>query len=1031
MEQAVSLLHAAKAANASEKEAKFDNLLTYVRGVRAAPALFEELLPLVLEMQSEDNVHVRSFVVQFIEESCKRLPQLLPQAVTALLEFSRSEDITVLTKAMKAVAVLFRKTLVFVCSEEYEVDSEDAIATWNCVKESFASMRTHVTHTSAKVRNSSVLMIQRIAIALGSSEQNENPDIQGEEENAEESWTINCIPPCHPVLDFAELKALGQECVNQLLSLLDPSSSTPFQTMLCAINCLGRIARNQPVFLGEIEPVLSAACRNLTNVDAWQLSSLKSTVKSTMLALLKLPRCSAYAAVLVDRLISLGASTQAEAARRIMEKEKHKTRHSAPGRNVVKRQADPRLQDVSANKRARNAPAPLIDLERIPQGKPPEEWPPELVTELVLAAMVNFPPALPPHLIDVADTPLGMWPERLAFPGAHAKPINDAAREAEVAEDASAANVSSIRSKTLQSARPLKKDTIQQLTQEAVLRILHGESAAWSIRNNVLAKLIAMGDVCEGLEEEIVKYLLVAYAERHELAVQILHEVYLSEHASVAERKGPKERYWRLLHAVIEGLLNHSEGENAQGGGETRFLTKLLSEVPAIQDKTMTIVSSLCDNENVKLRQVGLSCLRALIINRPACRSECLQKLLGYTIWEDDSIRSTAIRLVANKLFSVSFLTADIQSFAVSNMRKACKVDESDDVAMKDASAGDEGDEGKAGIHRHLLHLFLALCAQNHELLHDLIETYVKASGPVRTAVQGCIGDMVKAIGPESPVLLQVISDFPQGAEILMLAFVRTLTDGGNVGQHAKLIESVKTLYSRTGDARFMIYIWQALSRNEIESLLPKIVSLPQVGVKAALSRVLHCRPPPIAPEKLMVALHKLAPSGKELTMKKIADSIEICFNERAIFTTQVLAVVLQQLMDQNPLPQLYMRTVLVALKASPSLTDFVMGILSRLISKQVWNMPTLWEGFVKCCRQTLPRSLPVLVQLPPQQLAKALQACKDLGPPMAQHVQERLAKGYPIPHQIIAQLEPWLERGYERRESDRPHEEMQEHADR
>ncbi|EKX45655.1 hypothetical protein GUITHDRAFT_108532 [Guillardia theta CCMP2712] len=255
---------------------------------------------------------------------------------------------------------------------------------------------------------------------------------------------------------------------------------------------------------------------------------------------------------------------------------------------------------------------------------------------------------------------------------------------------------------------------------------------------------------------------------------------------------------------------------------------------------------------------------------------------------------------------------------------------------MKEANGAGEGDESKAAIHRHLLHLFLALCAQNHELLHDLIDTYVKATSAVRTAVQGCVGDMIKAIGPESPVLLQVISNFPPGAEILMLAFVRTLTD-------------VK-------DARFMIYIWQALSRNEIESLLPKIVSLPQASVCDLVFR-------------------------------------------GAIFT--------------------YM----------------VMGILSRLISKQVWTMPTLWEGFVKCCRQTLPRSLPVLVQLPPQQLVKAVQACKDLGPPMAQHVQERLAKGYPVPQQILTLLEPWLgSRGYkqeEGREKERATDEMQEDADR
>jgi len=37
-----------------------------------------------------------------------------------------------------------------------------------------------------------------------------------------------------------------------------------------------------------------------------------------------------------------------------------------------------------------------------------------------------------------------------------------------------------------------------------------------------------------------------------------------------------------------------------------------------------------------------------------------------------------------------------------------------------------------------------------------------------------------------------------------------------------------------------------------------------------------------------------------------------------------------------NPLVQLYMRTVLLCLKLAPALTDFAMGILQRLISKQV-----------------------------------------------------------------------------------------------
>ncbi|KAI8565198.1 hypothetical protein RHMOL_Rhmol03G0242000 [Rhododendron molle] len=42
-------------------------------------------------------------------------------------------------------------------------------------------------------------------------------------------------------------------------------------------------------------------------------------------------------------------------------------------------------------------------------------------------------------------------------------------------------------------------------------------------------------------------------------------------------------------------------------------------------------------------------------------------------------------------------------------------------------------------------------------------------------------------------------------------------------------------------------------------------------------------------------------------------------------------------MVDQTPLPLLFMRTVIQAIDAFPSLVDFVMEILSKLVSKQVW----------------------------------------------------------------------------------------------
>ena len=62
-----------------------------------------------------------------------------------------------------------------------------------------------------------------------------------------------------------------------------------------------------------------------------------------------------------------------------------------------------------------------------------------------------------------------------------------------------------------------------------------------------------------------------------------------------------------------------------------QLLTKLLAEAPAIDEGAMDSVSKLCDDENRLLRQVGMSCLRALIVHHQKWRSECLHRLLRYT----------------------------------------------------------------------------------------------------------------------------------------------------------------------------------------------------------------------------------------------------------------------------------------------------------------------------------------------------------------------------------------------------------------
>lgn len=94
--------------------------------------------------------------------------------------------------------------------------------------------------------------------------------------------------------------------------------------------------------------------------------------------------------------------------------------------------------------------------------------------------------------------------------------------------------------------------------------------------------------------------------------------------------------------------------------------------------------------------------------------------------------------------------------------------------------------------------------------------------------------------------------------------------------------------------------------------------------------------PSPLSPTELLIALHNI--DSTQCDMKTIMKATSICFMERTVYTQEVLAVVMQQLMDQNPLPTLLMRTVLQSLSLYPRLSGFVMNILQRLIVKQVLN---------------------------------------------------------------------------------------------
>ena len=129
------------------------------------------------------------------------------------------------------------------------------------------------------------------------------------------------------------------------------------------------------------------------------------------------------------------------------------------------------------------------------------------------------------------------------------------------------------------------------------------------------------------------------------------------------------------------------------------------------------------------------------------------------------------------------------------------------------------------------------------------------------------------------------------------------------------------------------------------------------------------------------------------------------------VFRSEILAVVMQQILDEPVLPTLFMRTVspdrfvvstyenihtllskvIQAVKTYKSLTGFVSTtLLSRLITKKIWTTPPLWEGFIRCAEIVAPQSCQVLLQLPREQLRELVAKQPRLRGPLREFVQQK-----------------------------------------
>lgn len=529
--------------------------------------------------------------------------------------------------------------------------------------------------------------------------------------------------------------------------------------------------------------------------------------------------------------------------------------------------------------------------------------------------------------------------------------------------------------------KPLSETQVEKLKLGAVKRILRAEravacSGAAQARVKILASLVTHFEV--PLKSEVLAFILEDVRARLDLAFAWLFQEYNSHLSRFPE--GNLERYDQCLIGLLAGLQEKPDQKDG-------IFTKVVLEAPLITESALEVIRKYCEDES--RTYLGMSTLRDLIFKRPSRQFQYLHVLLDLSSHEKDKVRQQAL-LFIKRMYEKDQLREYVEKFALNYLQLLVHPNPPSVLfgADKDTEVAAPWTEETI---KQCLYLYLALLPHNHKLIHELASVYTEAIADIKRTVLRVIEQPIRGMGMNSPELLLLVENCPKGAETLVTRCLHSLTD--KVPPSPELVKRVRDLYhKRLPDVRFLIPVLNGLEKKEVIQALPKLIKLNPIVVKEVFNRLLGTQHgdgssavSPLNPGELLIALHNI--DSSKCDMKSIIKATNLCFAERNVYTSEVLAVVMQQLMEQNPLPMLLMRTVIQALTMYPRLGGFVMNILSRLIMKQVWKYPKVWEGFIKCCQRTKPQSFQVVLQLPPPQLAAVFDKCPELREPLLSHV--------------------------------------------
>lgn len=545
--------------------------------------------------------------------------------------------------------------------------------------------------------------------------------------------------------------------------------------------------------------------------------------------------------------------------------------------------------------------------------------------------------------------------------------------------------------------KPLSRTTKEKFLLESVQRILRAEKksiagGAVVKRRKILTVLAAT--FTGNVRDAIITFIQEDMRERLDLAFSWLFEEYsllqgFTRHSYIKSEQKPDHAYNRLLGELITHIINSTDAGLDRAG----LLRQLYLQAPIISDDAQQQLVTLC--EHVDLAAPAMQLVRDLAIHRPPKQLALLAVLLRFAMHEDPALRELAIGAVIVLYAEHKVQVHQIEAHALLWLGFLEQNTPPGNIFTAEHGRPEPVGAWSEPLAKACIALFLALLPYRQSLVQNLAEIYVATAPDMKRTILRTLEQPIAQMGAGSDDLLQLIAECPKGAETMVTRIIYVLTDG-RPEPNAELVRCVRDVYMhRVSDVRLIVPIINGLSRADVLAALPRLLKLAEPVVKETLGRLLgvgkhtHQTMFPCTAAELLIALHHLDTTKVEL--KFVVKATSMCLAERERFTHDVLAGVLQQLVDggNGPLPTLLMRTVLQSLTMHPRLAGFVVQLLQRLVVRQVWRQKVLWDGFLKCAQRLRPASLVVLLSLPPAQLAEALNTCPELRTPLCERADE------------------------------------------